>query len=204
MRRCSAIFCRLEKFAGYVEYFLHQNIVADGCSRVDFFLRYDEFRRSPLPQKLGEYRQYTDATTAFLCAQNERIACWWSKRPRTDLGVEVSMDERELIDFETPYVLSESFPDRVDAPGELRRCSQCGGSSQPLPASELTVIKHHVGGQPLGHLRLYCRDHLAATKEWDASGGPGRSGPTGPMCLSCFVTVPLGTGICETCGEAVK
>jgi hypothetical protein len=31
--------------------------------------------------------------------------------------------ERELIEFETPYVLAEVFPGRVDAPAIMRRCS---------------------------------------------------------------------------------
>lgn len=74
--------------------------------------------------------------------------------------------ERGLIEFETPRVLGEVFPDRVDAPETLRQCSVCGKESQALRASELTVIKRRHGGQPLGHLRLYCHEHLADGSEW--------------------------------------
>jgi hypothetical protein len=70
-------------------------------------------------------------------------------------------DERGLIEYDTPRVLAEVFPDRIGAPGDLRKCSPCGRNSQPQPASELTVIKLHHARQPLGHLRIYCHDHLA-------------------------------------------
>lgn len=75
------------------------------------------------------------------------------------------MDERELIEFEAPRVLAEVFPDRVAAPGRLRRCSVCGKQSQARPAAELTVIKYHHRRQPLGHLRLYCPDHAHPARD---------------------------------------
>lgn len=112
------------------------------------------------------------------------------------------INERELLDFETPYVLAEVFPARVSGPESLRRCSECGSQSQALQASKLTVIKHRLDTQPLGHLRLYCDEHLAGATEW-GSGAGGSRGKTGSMCPNCFVTVPLGTGVCDTCGAAV-
>jgi RNA polymerase subunit RPABC4/transcription elongation factor Spt4 len=113
------------------------------------------------------------------------------------------MDERELIEFETPYVLAEVFPSRILAPEDQRKCSQCGVESRPLPASELTVIKHRHSSQPLGHMRIYCHEHLAGAKEWTESAGGETSRRTGPVCPNCFMTVPTGTGVCETCGETV-
>ena len=71
-----------------------------------------------------------------------------------------TMNEREQIEFETPRVLSEVFPSRILAPEDRRKCSRCGVESRPLPASELTVIKHRHSGQPLGQLRIYCHEHL--------------------------------------------
>lgn len=112
-------------------------------------------------------------------------------------------DERELIEFETPVILAVAFPERVDAPDRLRRCSQCGSDSRALPASELTVIKHRVSNQPLGQLRLYCHEHLAdATDEWESSSAGGGH-KMGPICPDCFLAVPSGTRRCDSCGEVV-
>lgn len=113
-----------------------------------------------------------------------------------------SPDERLRIEFEKPYVLAEAFPERVDAAEEWRKCSFCGLQSQALPASELTVIKNRHGTQPLGHLLLYCPQHLAGAKERGDSvdsvdGGRKR----GPVCRNCFITVPIGTRVCDSCGE---
>ena len=112
-------------------------------------------------------------------------------------------DERPSIEFESPQRLDEAFPERKNAPPELRRCSECGANSQARPASELTVIKHRHATQPLGHLRLYCPEHLALAKEW-TDGSAGRRTRTGPVCPACHLTVPLGTGICESCGQHVS
>jgi hypothetical protein len=113
------------------------------------------------------------------------------------------IDERERIDFETSYVLAEVFPARIEAPAGMRRCSQCGSQSQALSAWKLTVIKHRHDTQPLGHLRLYCGEHLAGAVEW-RSGLSGAGGKTGPVCPNCFLTVPVGTGVCDTCGASVE
>ena len=61
-------------------------------------------------------------------------------------------DERDLIEFDTEDVLSEVYPDRVDAPNASRGCSLCGAASTAWPASELTVVHRRHGAQPLGHL----------------------------------------------------
>lgn len=77
---------------------------------------------------------------------------------------------------------------------------QYGFQSQALPVSALTVIKHRVSNQPLGQLRMYCREHLAqATEEWSRGDG-GHVNTMGPVCPNCFVVVPSGTAICDTCG----
>jgi RNA polymerase subunit RPABC4/transcription elongation factor Spt4 len=113
-----------------------------------------------------------------------------------------SSDERLLIEFEKPYVLAEAFPGRVNATEERRKCSICGQRSQALPASALTVIKHRHGAQPLGHLRLYCPEHLVGAREWsDAADGGGGGRKSGPVCRNCFVIVPVGTRVCDSCGE---
>ena len=111
------------------------------------------------------------------------------------------MDERELIEFDIEYNLAETFPDRVNAAESKRKCTICGTASQAIPAADLTVIKSQHAAQPLGHLRLYCRDHLAESR---VGGSRSRShdGPVGPVCPECFVVVPSATGQCDTCGWA--
>ena len=113
------------------------------------------------------------------------------------------MDERQFIEFETPYVLADVLPERIDAPEDMRRCSQCGANSKALPASELTVVKHRHESQPAGHMRLYCDEHLAGAREW-SSGLGGSGGRTGPTCPNCFVSVPIGTLTCDQCGTVVQ
>ena len=113
-----------------------------------------------------------------------------------------SSDERLRIEFEKPYVLAEAFPERVNAAEKWRKCSLCGLQSQALPASELTVIKHRHGTQPLGNLRLYCPQHLAGAKEWsDSADGVDGGRKRGPICRNCFIAVPIGTRVCDSCGE---
>ena len=112
-------------------------------------------------------------------------------------------DERDLIEFETPRVLSEVFHGRVLAPPELRKCSLCPWDAPAWPASELTVIKHRHASQPNGHLMLYCHEHLASAKEVWERGDDGY-GKTGQSAPNCFMTVPLGTRRCDTCGEIVE
>ncbi|MCR3719553.1 MULTISPECIES: hypothetical protein [Prauserella salsuginis group] len=108
-------------------------------------------------------------------------------------------DERDVIDFDTEYVLAEAFPGRVDAPAVYRRCTWCT-DQQPWPAAELTVFKTRVSGDPQGRLLLYCPDHVDGR---DAAGPAGTSGRTGPRCPQCWVEVPTGTGFCDMCEIAV-
>jgi hypothetical protein len=112
-------------------------------------------------------------------------------------------DERLRIEFEVPYTLGEVFPDRRAAPPESRKCSMCGGDSQALPADKLTVIKHRHALQPLGNMRLYCPEHAASAAEWSSGETRGRDVKHGPVCPTCFVTVPFGTRLCDTCGQEV-
>jgi hypothetical protein len=108
------------------------------------------------------------------------------------------MDERELIEFDVEYNLAETFPNRINAAESMRKCSLCGTASQAIPAVDLTVIKSQHAAQPLGHLRLYCRDHLAESRGGSWAGSA--LGPAGPVCPTCFVAIPTGTLECDTCG----
>jgi hypothetical protein len=112
-------------------------------------------------------------------------------------------DERELIEYEVPHILGEIFPGRRDAPPHMRKCSACGTDSQPWPADQLTVIKHRHASQPLGHLRLYCPQHATDASEWSGTDASGGSSRPGAVCPNCFITVPSGTGECESCGTVI-
>ncbi|CAN5134728.1 hypothetical protein BH24ACT12_BH24ACT12_06710 [soil metagenome] len=39
-------------------------------------------------------------------------------------------DERDLVEYESPQPLDQAFPDRKNAPPEMRRCSACGSHSK--------------------------------------------------------------------------
>ncbi|MFV2196010.1 hypothetical protein [Nocardiopsis sp. LOL_012] len=68
-------------------------------------------------------------------------------------------DERDLIEYDEPRVLSEVFPDRdTSVPWG---CTACG---DVLPADQMTVIKRHHALQPEGHLYTYCPYHFARTQ----------------------------------------
>ena len=112
-------------------------------------------------------------------------------------------DERDYIEYESPMRLDVYLqllpPQHRWISDGMSQCSDCGKNSQPRPTSELTVIKHRHGGQPLGHLRTYCQEHLAVTTEWHEGGSAGRSARTGAVCPTCHMTLPL-TGICDNCG----
>lgn len=102
-------------------------------------------------------------------------------------------DERTRIEFETEYNLTEAFPWRIDASEALLKCSQSG---LVCPATSLVVVKHRMDSQPIGHLRLYCPEHAATWRAW-RSGAANR---IGAICPNCFTSVPLGTGVRDTCG----
>lgn len=109
------------------------------------------------------------------------------------------VDERSRLEFEEPRNLAEVFPSRIDAPPELRKCSRCGKASQALPASKLTVIKHHAEGVPLGTMYLYCGTHLQSAGAWGEGGGLRSAGRIGDPCPKCFIATSLSTGACDSC-----
>ena len=73
LARYADFFDLFENFAGYVEFFLLQDLVTTECRRINFFLPFDDFQRPPLPQVLAEYRTYSRKLTAFVFARNTRI-----------------------------------------------------------------------------------------------------------------------------------
>lgn len=74
LARYSTFFDLFGDFAGYVDFFLFQDLVnKDNCS-IEFFLPHTDFNSRPYPANLDAYRAYRDAVTSFISARNTRIA----------------------------------------------------------------------------------------------------------------------------------
>lgn len=132
------------------------------------------------------------------------------------MKVVASSDWRDDLAFETPTLVAEV------SPGEPTRCSVCGGSSEPLPRTELWAVKHRHPKQHGGFVRFYCLEHRPAVKAPPrvAAAAPARSSASRSerrpaprrstsvedrpraVCPTCWIEVPS-TGICGSCGEAV-
>ncbi len=72
LKRYASFFELFGNFNGYVDFFLLQDLV-DERGNVHFFLPYEDFSRSPLPQDGAEYGHYMERLSAFVRARNQRI-----------------------------------------------------------------------------------------------------------------------------------
>ena len=73
LARYASFFDLFQDFRGYVEFFLLQDLVTDDGSAVQIAAPFDDFRGSPIPATVGEYRAYKNAALAFIEARNQRI-----------------------------------------------------------------------------------------------------------------------------------
>jgi len=73
LARYAPFFALFEDFAGYVDFFLLQDIVDDGALSVRWFAPFDDFTTSPLPRPLSVYLSYRARAMEFLHARNQRI-----------------------------------------------------------------------------------------------------------------------------------
>lgn len=65
------LFC---DFRGYVEFFLLNDLVNSGFTKVNFYLPFDdEFPSRPFPKTVDEYRIYMEKTQIFIQSRNERM-----------------------------------------------------------------------------------------------------------------------------------
>jgi hypothetical protein len=74
--RYATFFEIFGSFAGYVEFFLLQDLVSNDASSVRFSLPFDDFNSSPVPDGLEAYEAYVVRATHFLNARNQRIQDW--------------------------------------------------------------------------------------------------------------------------------
>ena len=74
LARYPGFFALFGDFAGFVDFFLLQDLVKEATSTVRFFLPFDDFTSSPLPKTLDAYRNYRARSIEFIEARNRRIA----------------------------------------------------------------------------------------------------------------------------------
>jgi hypothetical protein len=73
LARYASFFDLFQDFRGYVEFFLLQDLVTADCSTVKISMPFDDFRGSPIPSGVAEYRAYKSEAIVFIEARNQRI-----------------------------------------------------------------------------------------------------------------------------------
>lgn len=74
LARYAGFFMLFGDFAGFVEFFLLQDLVDDG--QVQFMLPFDSYGVNPLPRDSGEYVEYRAAALEFIHRRNQRMSVW--------------------------------------------------------------------------------------------------------------------------------
>tara|TARA_Y100001970_G_scaffold98084_1_gene123321 strand:- start:134 stop:844 length:711 start_codon:yes stop_codon:yes gene_type:complete len=69
--RYSGFFSLFENFEGYINFFLLQDIANNDS--VNFFIPFNNFERSPLPNNVFEYETYKNNVSNFVRQRNKRI-----------------------------------------------------------------------------------------------------------------------------------
>jgi hypothetical protein len=73
----SSFFKLFESFAGYVDFFLLQDLVSQNYESINFFTPIKQiFESSPLPATQAEYLQYMYGSTSFTTKRSVRIKKW--------------------------------------------------------------------------------------------------------------------------------
>lgn len=78
LARYADYFRLFADFRGYVEFFLLQDLVTHDCAAVNFFLPFDGFNSSPVPDSMAAYLDYRALAVDFIEARNQRIQTWWT------------------------------------------------------------------------------------------------------------------------------
>jgi hypothetical protein len=68
-----SFFELFDDFKGYVDFFLLQNLVFPDYSSIKFFLPFNDFTSSPIPQTLEDYLVYRNNTIQFIKDRNNMI-----------------------------------------------------------------------------------------------------------------------------------
>ena len=73
LKRYSYFFELFDNFKGYVDFFLLRDLVLGNCSEIKFWLPFNNFDSSPLPNSIDEYFSFSKNVTDFVLARNQRI-----------------------------------------------------------------------------------------------------------------------------------
>ena len=73
LNRYSSFFSLFTNFEGYVDFFLLQDLLVKGESKIKFWLPFDGFDKSPLPQNIDDYHSYRLNVIDFIQSRNIRI-----------------------------------------------------------------------------------------------------------------------------------
>jgi hypothetical protein len=74
LARYPEFFALFVDFHRFVEFFHLQDIVTDDCSRVTFFMPFDDFKPPAVPRDVETYVAYRRGSIDFVQARNRRIA----------------------------------------------------------------------------------------------------------------------------------
>lgn len=80
LARYADFFALFVDFAGYVNFFLLQDLVDEVTSTVNFFTPFEGFAASPMPQPLSAYLEYRERAMHFIDARNRRIGALMNSR----------------------------------------------------------------------------------------------------------------------------
>ena len=78
LNRYQDFFSLFGDFRHYVEFFLLDDLVDPHSVEIRWYLPFDDFNRSPLPQTPDEYETYRHASLRFVRDRNRRILEWAS------------------------------------------------------------------------------------------------------------------------------
>jgi hypothetical protein len=73
LARYDDFFALFGTFAGYVDFFLLQDLVESGCDEVRFFMPFDDFTTPAIPGDLATYVEFRARSMEFVSRRNGRI-----------------------------------------------------------------------------------------------------------------------------------
>lgn len=76
LARYTFFFDLFGDFAGYVDFFLLNDLVTHDAKTVLISQPFDDFRGSPIPATAEQYKSYEHASTQFIRNRNRRMVQW--------------------------------------------------------------------------------------------------------------------------------
>ena len=73
LNRYRSFFELFKNFEGYVDFFLLQDLVQEKYSQINYFLPFDNFKNSPIPNDIIEYKLYRKNMIEFINKRSQRI-----------------------------------------------------------------------------------------------------------------------------------